>query len=276
MPDVQLGQYYNIVDQTLKAFENLYASVKISMDQIENPEYDSNDWYGALWGIQNTINQLQTMANVHKFERVSQDQMQAIFTSFDNGTPTGKTVVSIAHTITDFDTLRLIEVKYGIPWQNILDFNNMSPSDFVIGAVVNIPVQVNIMPEASTQIAVVGDQSGLNILGADLPDEIIDDGNGDLLVLDPLSSFQQAVDNLITTPKGELPYYEDYGVDLILPEQYPVEAQESMIQVRLNEALSADPRIKEITILDVSKSGNTIQASLQVQPLVGEPINASI
>jgi len=276
MPNVQLGQYYNIVDQTIKAFENLYASVKIAMEQIANPQYDTNDWYGALWDIQNTINQLQVMANVHKFERVSQDQMKAIFTSFDNGTPSGKTVVSIAHTITDFDTLRSLEVKYGIPWQTILDFNNISPSDIATGMAIDIPVQVNIMPNASTQIAVVGDQSGLNILGADLPDEIIDDGNGDLLVLDPLTSFQQAIDNLITTQKGELPYYEDYGVDLILPEQYPVEVQESMIQVRLNEALSAEPRIKQITILDVSKTGNTIQASLQVQPLVGEPINANL
>jgi hypothetical protein len=272
-----MSEYYSVIEDSIKKLEQIYVLVDTERLKVMNPELDENqNWYDTLWNIQNSINQQQLMLAVHKFERISKEKMQALFTHSTVGESTGKSVKSVVHIKRDFDTLRILENQYGVAWQDILKFNSMTSADFENAKTILIPIPVDIENNANKDIPVFGDQEGLKILGTDLPIELIADDSGDLLVLNEQDSFAQLIKTISETEKGDFPFYENFGLQLQVGEQVPAEAVESMMQIKIFDGFKQDPRIKEVEIQSITQSNTSRNATVIIHPVVGEAIKAQV
>jgi LysM repeat protein len=269
MATINLSNYYNEVERGMLALEEAYARIEAEASKLEDSDFDAVDWGGILWSIQDAINNSQILNAVHKFERLSKEQMQALFAAQAAGESTGKIVVVVVHTIRQTDTLRSIELEYGVPWQDILDYNGMTANEFNTLEEIKIPIHVDVTSRASKEILVFGDQTGLNILGRDLPNELVEDSSGDLKVLEPVDAFAQAMDNLAKARRGDLPYYENWGLDLRLDEDWPAEAFDSALQLRVAQGFSADPRVKNVSVLEITRDGTAVKIRVEIEPLQG-------
>ena len=272
-----LTDYYSVVQNAIIVYEGILNQIYLKSLQIAEPDFDpSIDWANILFRLQNTINNLYNIKAVHKFQRVSQEQMQSLFAAYINNESPGKIIVGFTHTLRSFDTLRSLEVQYGVPWQNILAYNNITASQFATQETINIPVPIDLSLRASNNIAVFGDQTNEAILGADFPNDIQEDSTGDFKVLTPSETIKQGVQNLSTAQQGDLPFYESWGLNLILAEEVPSDTVESFLQLRILEGFSIDPRIDTVEVLETVKQGNTITISVQIKPIQGDNFNVAI
>ena len=81
----QLSQYYKEVEKTKFIFDTVLNTLqnKLSILPDEDPDLSDNDYSGQIFAIQSAVNQLEVLDNIHKFEKVTKDQMQYLFSSFD-------------------------------------------------------------------------------------------------------------------------------------------------------------------------------------------------
>jgi hypothetical protein len=268
--ETTLSQYYAQIAQAIAALEQMLATLLVNAPAGELADYDTTNWSDAVWQVQNAINQLRIAGAADKFERVTREQMQTIFRAYDAGEPTGKVVISVPHVRSDRDTLRLLEYRYGVAYDTILQYNGLSASAFYAlapGATILIPVEADVT--TAKDIAVFGDQSGQNILGRDLPNALAAGPDGDLQVMEPVETFQQAMRNLALSIRGDMPFYETFGLDLQAGADYPPEAILSLVQVKVLNGFMQDPRVKNIDVLSVTRDGNSLSVGVQVQPLQG-------
>lgn len=270
--EITLNEYYAEIDRAIAQYEDTYTSVEREMAKVEDPEYDATDWHGILHNIRVAVDELYKMKNIHTFERVSREHLSLIFTQFMEGDSSGKIIVNVTHTIRDFDTLRSIERLYGVDWVNILDHNKITTDEFAELDEIIIPVPIELSRRASKEIPVFGDQTGYNILGRDLPNELTEDNNGDLKVLEPVETFAQGMKNLAVAQKGDLPYYEDWGLDLTVGEDWPADTYESVVQLRIAGGFAIDPRVREVRPLNITRQGVSVNAEVEIVPVFGESV----
>jgi hypothetical protein len=274
---IQLTEYYSKVQNALFVFQGIYDSIYQQSQQITDPDFDASiEWNDILWKIQNNINNLQKAYTIERFQRVSKEQMQSLFSAYINNESPGKIIVGFVHTIREFDTLRLLEIQYGVPWQNILSFNNITVSEFETQTTINIPVPIDLSIRASNDIAVFGDQTGDLILGKDFPNEIAEDTDGDFKVLTTSETIKQGVQNLSVAQQGDLPFYENWGLNLELSEDVPFESVESFIQLRILEGFSIDPRIQAVEVLETVRTQNAVNVTIELRPVQGDNFNISV
>ena len=271
---VTLVNYHTEIERGIIALEAAYAAIERDAKKDANPDFHATNWDDLLWSIQEEINNLHVMGAIHMFERLSKVQMQALFAAQTRGESTGKIIVPIEHALRTFDTLRSLQLEYGVPWQDVLVYNNVAAKDFSSQATIKIPLPVDISSRAKN-IPVFGDQSERNILGRDLPNELIEDSSGDLKVLGPEDTFVQAMNNLAQTLKGDLAYYEEYGLDLRVGEDWPSEAYDAAIQLRISQGFQADPRVKALKVLDVLRQGVSLNIKVEIEALQGPAIIVS-
>jgi hypothetical protein len=275
MPSI--SEYYSVVEEAIRQLEQLYIAVDTRRLKVADPQLDpTNDWYNALWTIQYSINQYQMMLAVHQYERVSKEKMQALFVNSAVGESVGKASKVILHIKREFDTLRILETLYGVPWQDILRYNNLTSETFETAGEINIPLPVSTENNQNKDIPVFGNQEGLKILGTDLPVELVDDGAGDLLVLDEEDSFAQLIKTISEAQAGDFPFYEDFGLQIQAGEDLPDEAVAPMIQVKIFDGFKKDPRIKEIEVESIVKSGTAYTVNTVIHPIVGEAIKTQV
>lgn len=277
MTMAKLSEYYAEVETTHHLFDTALNAAENQLALIDDEDTDllTADYSGAIWKIQDTVNNLEVMANIHKFERITKEQMQRLFSSREAGIPGKKIIVDREHIVTAFDTTRTISQKYNTTWTDIQDYNDIMPSELVTGMTIRIPVEIDLSVIASKDISTFGGQQGNDILGKDLPNELIEASDGDLLVLEPVDTLKQAVENYIKTEPGTLPFYEDIGFNPKLSDEYSGEEAQSMIQLRLMNALSVDNRIKNIAIVSSEKVGNVQNITLSVEAISGESISVT-
>lgn len=274
---VQITDYYGMVQNAIIVFQGIYDSIYQQSQEITDPDYDASiDWNDVLWKIQNSINNLQKAYVVERYQRVSKEQMQSLFSAYINSESPGKIIVGFTHNIREFDTLRLLEVQYGVPWQNILSYNNITASEFETQTSVQIPVPIDLAIRASNDITVFGDQTGELILGKDFPNEIAENADGDFKVLTPSETIKQGVQNLSVSQQGDLPFYENYGLNLELSQDVPFESVESFIQLRILEGFSIDPRIQAVEVLETVRTQNAVNVTVELRPVQGENFNIPI
>ncbi len=270
----KLSEYYTKLTSGVGLLQAALDKVIVAASQAEDPDLDATDFSQTAANVETAISQLQTLLAAHRFERVSQSQLLAVFRAFDEGNATGKIIVPIDYTVSSADTWRSIEQRFGISWQAIADYNQMQSSDLTAGGVIQIPFPVVLTESVAKNILVFGDQSGYNILGADLPSSV-EALNGDLKVLEPKDSFAQHMQNMAVTDQGGLPFYESYGLDTGVGEDFPPDTVEATLQVKIASAITADPRVKEIEFLTVERdpeNPTAVTASVQIVPLQGLPI----
>jgi len=274
----QLSQYYKEVEKTIFLFDTALNVLenKLSLLPDEDPDLSDNNYSEQIFTVQNAINQLEILDNIHKFEKVTKDQMQYLFSSFDAGLGGGKIVVDLEYTVTSYDTTRTIEQKFNIPWARIQDYNNLSPSQLVPLLKIRIPLETSISQVTNQDIPTFGDQQGNNILGTDFPNELAGDPiTGDLKVLSNEDSFKQSVQNYFTMLPGTIPYYEEVGFDPKVSDEYNEQEKESIIQLRIINALSGDARINNVDISDGTKTGTNLNFGLTITAVSGNKIAIS-
>jgi hypothetical protein len=259
------------MENAISVLKALYAAIEYQRERIPNADFDTVDWAGLLWQIQSQINQLQLMDSIEQFERMSESNMQALFNAITNGEPAGKITVSLTHTVSTIDTPRSLELKYGVPWQQILDYNHISSSDFKSQVTIQIPLPEELTPGPANGIPTFGDQSGYNILGTDIVDTL-DIEDADFLVLDPVDSFAQCMKHLTNSARGDQPFYETYGLDLVANEQNPQAAQNSVLQLKIQQGYSSDPRVRQVDVVSITKTGVALSMEVRITPLVGSSI----
>lgn len=274
---VQITDYYGVVQNAIIVFQGIYDSIYQQSQEITDPDYDPTiDWNDVLWKLQNSINNLQKAKTIERFQRVSRAQMESLFSAYINAESPGKIIVGFVHNIREFDTLRTLEIQYGVPWQNILAFNNITASEFETLTTIQIPVPIDLAIRASNDIAVFGDQTNDLILGKDFPNEIAEDTDGDFKVLTTSETIKQGVQNLSVAQQGDLPFYENYGLNLELAQDVPADSVESFIQLRILEGFSIDPRIQAVEVLETTKTQNAVNVTVEIRPVQGENFNIPI
>lgn len=269
---MKLVEFYVEIERGINTYEDMYTDIQREMAKSEHPAYDVTDWYGILTNIRRAIDALNRMKNVHMFEKVSKQQLDALFSAHSIDASTGKIVIGVEHTIAEYETLRSIERLYGVSWREILEYNDITAAEFEGVDTIIIPIPINNLRRATNNIMVFGDQTGLNILGKDLLEELADNEDADLKVLDPANSFKQNINHLSNSSKGTIPYYEDYGMDIDVGEDWGAEAYESIIQIRVMESLRKDPRVKEVRTPSLSRDGNKVNVTVEIVPFVGDAI----
>jgi len=268
---ITLLNYFSEIERGIQALSSMYAAIE---RESQDDDLAVGDWLTALWQLQNAINKLTIASAIHRFERVTKDQMLALFRAQGEGKSTGKVILSIPHTLTAFDTLRSLELKYGVEYPEILQYNNLTSEEFETlqpGTMISIPVPVSIL-QKTLDIPVFGDQTGENILGRDLPNAVVEGTDGDLKVLEPRDSFVQAINNLSLSQFGDLPFYETYGLNLQAGGDLPRDAEDALAQINIINGFSNDPRIKTFELLDIVREQTALRISAQITPIKGEPI----
>jgi hypothetical protein len=274
----KLTEYYNYVDTMIYSTDTLLDAYENKLSKLDSEDYDleTDDWNTMIAKLQAMLNSLYVASAVHKFERISKTQMLRLFRSYEEGKGTGKVIIDILHTVAEYDTPRSIEYKYNVLWLKIMEYNNITPGQLYPMLQIRIPVEVEISVIASKEVPTFGDQTGNKILGTDLPSELESDSTGDLKVLDEVSSFQQAVTNLLLLPKGSQPYYEELGFDPDVSEEYNSEEQDAILQLRIIDALNGDKRINGVSIQDSAKDGVTRKYSVAIEAITGEQTIAEV
>ena len=269
-----LTDYYSNIENGIAKLQALYAETVKRMSYVAQPDYDTTNWSDILCSIQDAINQLKILDSIHQFERLSKSEMKSLMQAYEDGSGSGKVVIPYQYTVKDYDTPRLISLNFGIAWPTIAQYNGITDSFLIAGTIILIPLTEEISQRISKNILVFGDQTGIKILGTDLPNALTAE-NGDLQVLNEKDSFKQNIDNILLTVKGDYPFYESFGGAVKMGQDYSGDALLSMVQMGISDSITADARIKEIDVLNVSKSDDSptkVNIELQVTAAQGESI----
>jgi hypothetical protein len=267
----RLSQYYSEVEKTQYLFDTALNVLenKLSILPDEDPDLVADDYSGAIFQMQNAVNRLEILKNVHQFEKITKEQMQYLFSSYDAGLGGGKIIIDIEHIVTSYDTTRTIERKYNIPWSEIQNYDNIVPSQLYPTMILRIPITIDLNQVVIQDVPTFGSQQGNNILGTDLPNELQEDAEGDLKVLSNEDSFRQSIENCFKMLPGSLPYYEEVGFDPKMSDDYNAEERESILQLRILDALSGDKRVQDATISDGTRQGVSIGFELTIKAVSG-------
>ena len=270
----QLSQYYKEVEKTKFIFDTVLNTLqnKLSILPDEDPDLSDNDYSGQIFAIQSAVNQLEVLDNIHKFEKVTKDQMQYLFSSFDQGLGGGKVIIDMEYQIASHDTTRSIERRFNILWSKIQDYNNILPSELIAGTTIRIPIEIPISQLTIQDIPTFGDQQGNNILGTDLPNELAEDPTGDLAVLSNEESFRQSIQNYFDILPGTIPYYEEVGFDPKVSDDVGAQEKPSILQLRIVNVVAGDARIKNTEISDGVKTGINLGFKLTITAVSGSRV----
>jgi len=166
----------------------------------------------------------------------------------------------------------ILDKSFGDTFSPTIDVSITIYSTIKSACTIKIPIPFRIADRITKDILVFGDQTGENIFGKDLTEELDDDGLGDFKVLEPRETIKQSMQILATTRKGEISYQEDFGLDIQVGEDWERESIESFLQMKIIESYKLDPRVKDVEITGMSKQGNGLSADVKITPIIGEAV----
>ena len=257
------NNFYQIVNGLLITFGSLRDALTLKFNALseDDQEWGADNLYDAIRSTENTIRQLKIFANIDRFMQNTPAVVAAQLTAISQGQQATQPYNVITHAKSDFETPRSLEVMYGVPAATILDYNDMTMDEFDAASTVLIPMPAN---NTNNNVLVVGDQSGTNILGTDIENNAtFDPLTNDLKILNTVDTAAQYYQNILSSEKGDIPFYEDIGLPSYAGSDLPTDVVLSMLQQAIEALLTADPLIKTIDAITVTKSGNTVQARSQ-------------
>jgi len=244
--------------------ETSLAAVSYQIGTVEakaTDEFDPINYAEILVNLNRVQQLVKRLLSAHKFLKISEEQFARMFE--------GKTdkLVEVTHTVTGFDTLISIAKKYNTTEEGILQKNNILSSGITAGTEILVEVESSKgLNKIYDQIAVYGSQIGMNVLGTDLPNEIVEDGVGDLKILTNEETISQGVQNRIYTRAGDYPLEPNFGIELAGSE-IPADLQNGMLLLKIMDQLENDPRISEVENLEVEASGNAMTITAQIKTI---------
>lgn len=182
------------------------------------------------------------------------------------------------------DTVQAIaarELGDGARWQEIVSYNGLvhpfitddpsqvKPGVVLSGTLLRVPAPT---PVVSTTI------EPDKVFGTDvaLKGGVLDVEHGDIAVISGRANLRQALKHRIETDQGELLFHTEYGSRLrtiIGAVNGPTAAL--LAAQYAKAAVQADPRVERVTRSVAEVVGDTVNVSLEVEPVTGRPIDVS-
>ena len=245
--------------------------------RIGDPTWSQNPPLHTLQMIQvfnYATNVGEMIRHANRYAQMSEDQYQNMLDSAAQGLPTGTVARELNHVVGVREDASDIAATYGITTQALAHANpGLILSGIIAGDTVVIPLQLPISQVVSHQV--YGDQSGINVLGTDLPDTMQwDDERNDFLILTPQQTIVQGVGNIFNTRPGENPIDRTYGLDLGFGETWSAVGSEALLRQRLKSAVEADDRVLSVMGIKIGRieQGYNLTADVllkQSQSLLG-------
>lgn len=231
------------------------------VEQKTTDEFDTINYPEILQNLNVLQQRVKRLLSAYKYLKVSEEEFSKMFEGQINK------LVEVTHTVTGYDTLMSIAKKYNTTEEKVLQKNNILSSDFTAGMEVLVEVESSKgLNKIYEQIAVYGSQLGKNILGADLPNELVEDGIGELKILTNEETVSQGVQNRIYTKAGDYPLEPSFGIELAGSE-IPADLQNGMLMLKIIDQLENDLRISDVESVEVEKAGNALTITAAVRTI---------
>jgi LysM repeat protein len=231
------------------------------VEQKTTDEFDPINYAEILLNLNVLQQRIKRLLAANKFLKVSEEEFSKMFEGKINK------LVEVSHSVTGYDTLMSIAKKYNTTEEKILQKNNILSSGLTAGTEVLIEVESSKgLNKIYDQIAVYGSQMGMNVLGTDLPNELVEDGIGDLKILTNEETVSQGVQNRIFTRAGDYPLEPNFGIELVGSE-IPADLTNGLLMLKIMDQLENDPRISEVENLEVEASGNAMIITAEVKTI---------
>ena len=131
----------------------------------------------------------------------------------------------------------------------------------------NVRDNTRVQGERLTNNCVLDSQTGIKVLGRDLPTEMEAEG-GDLTVLQHTENFFQSLNNIIQTPVGAIPEQPEYGSNILKLESASIpQVAGDMVAVEVQRALMTNPRVASVTGMTAIRDEDTYRIKYQVTPV---------
>jgi len=232
-----------------------------TVEQNATDEFDVVNYAEILMNLNRVQQLIKRLLAANKYLKISEEQFSKMFDGQTNK------LVEVTHTVTGYDTLMSIARKYNTTEEGILQKNNILSSGITAGTEILVEVESSIgLNKIYDQIAVYGSQIGMNVLGTDLPNELVEDGVGEMKILTNEETVSQGVQNRIYTKAGDYPLEPNIGIELAGSE-IPADLQNGMLLLKIMDQLENDPRISEVENLEVEASGNAMIITAQVKTI---------
>ena len=263
---LQLKLLYGIVAEEAVDLDDQLPMISAERNTPEPVRYEQE-----LYNIQNLYNKLLLLYNLHKFFKLDKETAEKMLIAYDRGDTSMKIIMSTVHTVTEYETIETIAQKYNLDWQDIAEFNDVSPLDIEPGDELEIPYETDPreMRQAFLDNPVFDIPEGVKVLGRDLPNELVADSSGDLQVLTYRETLEQGLKNTITTEQGDLPLYPDFGFNSTLKQDFPEDLRFEMLKVNLANALERDTRVLRVPreTIEINRTGDQLRITVQVVPI---------
>jgi len=197
-----------------------------------------------------TIDQSQKL---HLFLKLTKEQRDAIMAGRDVHRVIGTT----KYKVTAYDTPHSIAERFGVSWQDIATYNDISMTEIE-------PLQEIVIPVANDELSnsesyqnnpVYNAHIGIAALGRDVRNNMrVNPSTGDVEVLDETNTFQQGLRNLLRTNPGELPGDNNYGFDSDIGDDIDEDARDTMLAFKIQQAFDNEPRIEELISINVNQN----------------------
>lgn len=220
----------------------VFPEIALKMDESENIG-------AALEIIDRQLWNLGLLGSLHAWHRYDADRAGMLL----DGAATPVHGRTITYYASDKDTWESIEDRFGIRYTDIIDYNEIRPSDLTSGLRLIIPLQT--ADEVVAGLNVFGSHVGRKAWGRDISRRFaIKDG--DYVALNYSYTLVQSVCIIL---QSEL--WRQVG------EGFPEAAQLPVMAEQLKTALLRDKRIKTVTIGDMKHIGDGVSVYISIIPI---------
>jgi len=192
------------------------------------------------------------LMNIHLYAKLNIEQRDALLA----GKNAQRVIGTTKYIVTDYDTPHSIEEKFGVSWNDIADYNGVSPLELESLEEIEIPVPNDDLMnmESYQNNPVYCAHIGAAALGRDVDNDLqYDAASDDLRVLDNTNTFSQGIRNILRTETGEMPGDRQWGFNQHVGEDIPDMAKDAFVKLRILEAFARESRIQDVISLDITR-----------------------
>lgn len=203
------------------------------------------------------------IANIHKFLKLDPE--------------TDRQQAETDYKVKEFDSPGMVATRFGRDLDQILNDNNKLSGEISAGD--NISIQADDTGSLYSDVPTFISIRGREILGHDLPVQLVESPSGDLHVLLPEETLTQGLTNRIRTRKGGYPLIDDFGLEEIAGQDYPEELSRNILLIQIAEQARLDKRISEVISVGLeNEAGNpgTITINMKVKSINGDKMDTQI
>lgn len=253
------NKYKSDLETSLRIVTYLMGSVEANATD----EFDTINYSEILFNLNLLQQRIKLLLGASKFLKVSEEQFSQMFEGKVNR------LVEVTHTVTGYDTLMSIAKKYNTTEEKILQKNNILSGQMEAGVQLTVEIESSKgLNKIYNEIATYGSQLGMNVLGTDLPNELVEDGIGDLKILTNEETVSQGVQNRIYTKAGDYPLEPSFGIgQLAGSEIIPADLANGMLMLKVVDQLENDLRISEVESVEIEWGGDAMIITAAVKTI---------